>query len=61
MADRSDRGQVPELYFDDHTLECLRRASDVFLKHLLEEMHELQERLAARLSLGNVAGLLRVC
>lgn len=36
---------VPELYFDDHTLECLKRASDVFLKHLLDEMRALQERL----------------
>eukprot|EP00438_Fugacium_kawagutii_P001874 Skav216337 [mRNA] locus=scaffold3350:366652:371473:+ [translate_table: standard] len=36
---------VPELYFDDHTLECLKRASDVFLKHLLDEMELMQERL----------------
>lgn len=25
---------VPELYFDDYTLLCLRRASDVFLEHI---------------------------
>lgn len=36
---------VPELYFDDYTLECLKRASDVFEKHLLAEMKIMQERL----------------
>lgn len=36
---------VPELYFDDYTLECLKRASDVFQKHLLDEMKIMQERL----------------
>ncbi|CAJ1386142.1 unnamed protein product [Effrenium voratum] len=36
---------VPELYFDEHTLEQLRQASDVFFEHLLVEMSQLQERL----------------
>ena len=43
--------QVPELYFDDYTLECLKRASDVFQKHLLDEMKIMQERLVAKLNL----------
>lgn len=43
--------QVPELYFDDYTLECLKRASDVFQKHLLDEMKVMQERLVAKLNL----------
>lgn len=47
--------QVPELYFDDHTLECLKRASDVFLKHLLDEMRALQERLALWQQFSNVS------
>ena len=25
---------VPELYFDDYTLLCLKKASEVFLEHL---------------------------
>eukprot|EP00435_Cladocopium_sp_Y103_P004525 s4057_g1.t1 len=43
--DISEGAGVPELYFDDYTLECLKRASDVFEKHLLAEMKIMQERL----------------
>mmetsp|Transcript_36983 Transcript_36983/g.85494 ORF Transcript_36983/g.85494 Transcript_36983/m.85494 type:complete len:996 (-) Transcript_36983:34-3021(-) len=36
---------VPETYFDDHTLECVKKASAGFSAHLLQEIRLLQERL----------------
>lgn len=36
---------VPEMYFDDHTLDCITKAGAGFSGYLLEEIRILQERL----------------